>query len=227
MPTGPAKVDMLSRLNRNLGLLQAGSPITIDVVTPAGQKGKFRTTFIGYLPKQYVLIQYPDANKIGNFAQYITQGAAITVRGLLEGHEGAVVAFVSLVKQTLQIPSRLIVLDFPSTVGLQNLRNSIRIDTEIKSKIHISNEYWQTTMTDLSINGCQLIIDNGEELVLVKDKNVTIVINNFDDQEDLNFIATICNIKHQPTGVSLGVKFTAESKDAVEKLLFHLITTEQ
>lgn len=227
MPNGPEKVDMLTRLTRNLGLLQAGSAVTIDITTPAGQKGKFRTTFIGYLPKKYVLIQYPDANKLGAFSQYIVQGAAITVRGILEGHEGSVVAFVGLVKQTLQIPSRLIVLDFPTSVGLQCLRKSIRIDTEIESKIKIAREYWQTVITDISINGCQLLIENGEELLLVKNKQIEIIVEDFHNQEKLTFNATICNSKQQPTGVSLGVKFNPVSKDTVIKLLLHLITFEQ
>ncbi len=51
MPSSPVKIETITRLNRNLGLLQAGSMVTIDIATPAGQKGRFRTTFIGYLPK--------------------------------------------------------------------------------------------------------------------------------------------------------------------------------
>ena len=129
MAEKPSRVETSSRLRRNLALLNAGTPVTIDIATPAGQKAKFRTTFIGYLPKQYVLIQFPEASKLGKFSHYITQGAGITVRGLIEGHEGAVVAFISTVKQTLQIPSRIMVLDFPHTVTLQNLRSSVRIDT--------------------------------------------------------------------------------------------------
>lgn len=67
-------IETATRLNHNLSLLHAGSTINIDIITPAGQRGKFRTTFIGYLPKKYVLIQFPDINKLGNFAQHITQG---------------------------------------------------------------------------------------------------------------------------------------------------------
>ena len=35
----------------------------------------------------------------------------------------------------MQMPSRIMVLDFPRTVGLQNLRSSIRIETDINAKV--------------------------------------------------------------------------------------------
>ena len=226
MASNSSKVDMNSRLSRNLGLLQAGAVVTVDISTPAGQKKKFRTTFIGYLPKQYILIQFPDASKLGSFAQYIMQGTGVTVRGLIEGHEGAVVAFVSSIKQTVQIPSRIMVLDFPKSVSLQSLRSSIRIDTEIKSKVKVDKEYWQSTITDLSINGCHLSINDGEALVLADDKSVEIIIEDFQGLQNIKLIAAICNIKQQSSGVSFGVKFIPESKKAVTSLLHHAVTAE-
>lgn len=222
----PKQVNMLNRLNRNLGLLQAGSTVTLDIATPAGQKGKFRTTFIGYLPKRYVLIQYPEPKKLGNFSKYISQGTSITVRGLSEGQEGAVVAFVSSVKQTLQIPSRLIVLDFPKTISLQNLRNSIRIDTEIVVKIKIAKEYWRAVMTDISINGCQLMVHNGESLSLENDPEIDIVIDDFNGLQDLRISAERCNIKNQSNGLSMGVKFSDSQKSQITKLMLNIITAE-
>ena len=121
MPRGPIKVDTSDRLSRNLGLLQAGSMVTLDIATPAGQRAKFKSIFVGYLPKQYVLVQYPDASKMGSFSQHIKQGTSVTVRGLIEGHEGSIVAFASHIKQTLQLPSKLIALAFPKSVSLQQL----------------------------------------------------------------------------------------------------------
>lgn len=220
------QVDMASRLNRNLGLLQAGSPITIDIMTPAGQKSKFRSTFIGYLPKQYVLIQYPDANKLGRFAQYLSQGAGITVRGLIEGHEGAVVAFVSNIKQTLQIPSRIIVLDFPRSVGLQTLRHSIRIDTDIVAKINVEKEFWKAQITDMSVSGCQLIVNNGEPLLMALNKPVEIIVEDFEGVKNIKLKATICNVKQQSQGVVMGVKYDDSSKEPATKLLHHAVTQE-
>ncbi|WP_448211428.1 PilZ domain-containing protein [Colwellia sp. MEBiC06753] len=222
----PKKIDVINRLNRNLGLLNAGATVTIDIVTPAGKRGKFRTVFIGYLPKQYVLIQMPDSPKFGSFSQYINQGTNITVRGLIEGHEGAVVAFVSPVRQTLQIPSRLMVLEFPKTVSLQSLRSSMRIETNIKAKVKIKDEYWQADILDLSVQGCQLAISNGDSLLLNKDEDMFIVIENFHGKSTVKLNAQICNVKPQVDAISVGVKFEAGDKSAVVELLKTEITME-
>lgn len=226
MPTSPVKIDTIQRLNRNLGLMQAGSIVTIDISTPAGQKAKFRTIFIGYLPKQYVLIQFPDSGKISKFGQFITQGAAVTVRGIIEGHEGAVAAFVSTIKQTLQIPSKIMVLDFPKTLSMQSLRSAIRIDTDIVSKTRVENKYWRGHITDLSLTGCQLFIENGEELKLVNDKSLEIYIEDFQELENLKLSGLICSEKNVSNGISLGVKFDDSQRESTIKLLHHIITLE-
>jgi len=226
MAEKPSNIDTAKRLDRNLALLHAGSLITIDVATPAGQRAKFRTTFIGYLPKRYVLIQFPEASKLGKFSQHLIQGASITVRGLIEGHEGAVVAFVSSIKQTLQMPSRLMVLDFPRTVGLQHLRSSIRIDTHIHAKVKIDQNYWHTTITNLSINGCQLNIDNGEKLMLAEKKSLEIVIEDEQGGNNFKLNGAVCNLKQQIDGLSFGVKFDEKSLDQVSQLLLTTITSQ-
>jgi len=208
---------------RNLAFLKAGAPITIDISTPAGQKRKFNTYFIGYLPKKYVLIEFPEASKLGNFSQYIGQGTVITVRGLIEGRDGAAVAFISSVKQTLQIPSRIMVLDIPNTVTLQQLRSSVRIDTQIQAKVKIDDVYWQTTMSNLSVDGGQLDIINGEKLVLAENKVIEIVMERSAGESYIKFNATVCNIKQQVDGISFGVKFNKVGKEQVIELLYQAL----
>lgn len=213
------KMEMIGRLNRNLALLIPGATVTLDMSTPAGQRGKFRSSFIGYMPKNYVLVQYPDSSKLGSFSQYIAQGMGVTVRGLVEGHEGAVVAFVSNVKQTIQIPSRIIVLEFPREVSLQNLRSSMRIDTYIKAKIKVKDEYWVAVISDISVSGCQLMINNGEKLSLTDDKPVEVIIEDFQGLKNLKLDAKICNSKSQADGIMLGLHFEESSKADVTQLM--------
>jgi hypothetical protein len=220
-------IETVTRLNHKLSSLHAGSMITIDIITPAGQRAKFRTTFIGYLPKQYVLIQFPDKNKLKGFSQYITQGMTVTVRGLVEGHEGAVFAFSSTIKQTIQIPSRIIVLDFPRTIGIQNLRSSIRIDTHIQAKVKIDQDYWQTTIINLSITGCQLIIENGEQLVLAEKKIIEIIIEDTHSGGNIKLHGAVCNLKQQLDGLSFGVKFNTENDKEIIQLLLGTMTLQE
>lgn len=213
------KMEMIGRLNRNLALLTPGATVTLDMSTPAGQRGKFRSSFIGFMPKSYVLVQYPDNAKLGSFSQHIVQGMGVTVRGLVEGHEGAVVAFVSNVKQTIQIPSRMIVLEFPREVSLQNLRSSMRIDTYIKAKIKVKDEYWVAVISDISVSGCQLMINNGEKLSLTADKLVGVIIEDFQDLKNLKLVAKICNSKTLADGIMLGLQFEESSKADVTQLM--------
>jgi hypothetical protein len=219
MSDNPIEVPVVGRLSRNLVLLNPGAIITLDMTTPSGQRGKFRSVFIGYMPKKYVLVQYPDSSKLGSFAQYVTQGIGVTVRGLIEGHEGAVVAFISNIRQTIQIPSRIIVLDFPREVRLQNLRSSMRIETYIKAKVKVKDDYWASVISDISVSGCQIMIINGEKLTLTDDKPVEIIIEDFEGLKNLKLNAEICNTKIQVDGVMLGVKFDDSSKVEVTKLL--------
>ena len=216
-------IDTSKPSSQNLSFLKAGAPITIDISTPAGQKRKFNTYFIGYLPKKYVLIEFPDATKLGNFSQYIGQGTVITVRGLIEGRDGAAVAFMSSIRQTLQIPSRIMVLDIPNTVTLQQLRSSVRIDTQIPAKVKIDEVYWQTTMTNISVDGGQLDIINGEKLVLAEDKIIDIVVEMGEGENSIKLNARVCNIKQQVDGLSFGVKFNAVSKQQVIELLYQAL----
>ncbi|WP_159821620.1 PilZ domain-containing protein [Colwellia sp. 20A7] len=224
MSNKPSSIDTSTRLDRNLALLHAGSTVNIDISTPAGQRAKFRTTFIGYLPGKYVLIQFPEAGKLGRFSQHIVQGTAITVRGLIEGHEGVVVAFLSTIKQTLQMPSRIMVLDFPRTVGLQNLRSSIRIETQIPAKVKIDEDYWQATIENLSSKGCQLSIMNGEKLALSDKKDIQIVIEEEQALENLKLNGMVCNLKQHNEGISFGVKFESASEEQVRQLLLTTMT---
>jgi len=216
-------IDPTKPSARNLSYLKAGAPIIIDISTPAGQKRKFNTYFIGYLPKKYVLIEYPDASKLGTFSQYIGQGTVITVRGLIEGRDGAAVAFISTVRQTLQIPSRIMVLDIPNTVTLQQLRSSVRIDTQIVAKVKIDDVYWQTTMTNLSVSGGQLDIINGEKLVLAEDKIIEVLVETNEGEDNIKLDAIVCNFKKQVDGVSFGVKFNQVNKQQVIALLYQAL----
>jgi len=220
------EVDTGDRLRQDIALLHAGSTISIELSTPTGQRAKFRTTFIGYLPKQYLLVQFPVSNKLGRYSEYIKQGASVTIRGLIEGHEGAVLAFVANIKQTLQIPSRIMVLEFPHSVTLQHLRSSIRIDTKINTKVKIDQGYWQAIITNLSISGGQLNIINGDELVLAENKVIVVIVENSQGDGKIKLNAVICNLKKQSDGLAFGVKFKDESKAQVIELL-HLVITDE
>lgn len=219
MAQNAIQVDTASQLHQNLGMLQAGSPVTIELSTPAGQKGRFRTYYIGYLPKKYVLIQYPDSTKLGKFSSYIKQGLGITVRALIEGKEGAVVAFVSVIRQTLQTPSRILVVDFPTKVTIQKLRDAVRIETDITAAVLVNKQQWRAQISDISAQGCHLYINNGEELILTDKSQVDIVVEGYQSLDRVKISAVICNSRQLSSGISFGVRFDEKGLSSATKLL--------
>ena len=146
-------------------------------------------------------------------------GANVTVRGLIEGHEGAIVAFVSQIRQTLQIPSRILTLEFPKNVTLQSLRSAVRIDTDIDIKVAVDKEYWKASIANLSNSGCQVIIYNGDPLLMTNGQKIKLVVEDFRGLSNLNMEATVCNAKKSGNNVSLGLKFEESSQEQAQKLL--------
>ena len=115
------------------------------------------------------------------------------------------------------------VLGIPNTVTLQKLRSSERIATSIEAKVKIDDIYWQTTMTNLSVDGGQLDIINGEKLMLAEDKVIEIIIERDQGESSIRLNSVICNIKQQVDGVSFGVKFNKVSKKQVVELLYQAL----
>jgi hypothetical protein len=75
-------------------------------------------------------------------------------------------------------------------------------------------------MNNLSIEGRQLDIVNGEKLVLAEDKVIEIIVETNTGNNNIKLSAIICNVKQQVDGLSFGVKFNKVSKKQVIDLLY-------
>lgn len=222
------QVSTKEGLSSEFKFLLAGTPINIDIVTPAGQKGRFRTVFIGYLPEQYILIQFPDAGKLGNYAQYIVKDVQITVRGLVEGHEASVIAFQSSIMQTLNTPSKIMVLKFPDRMVIHNLRATKRVQTELATKVTIlsnDNEDFSAVMTDISLTGCHIATSEGGFGDLEEDMIISLAVDTT-DEAPLEVNAKVCNLKSLDAGVEFGCQFEAEQDIAIQKMLHMALLSE-
>lgn len=209
-----------NELDLKLRLLPAGSAVVIEISTPTGLSRKVHSTFIGYLSKQYVLIQYPEAKKLGHYANFLKMGGVVTLRGLHEGHKFAIVAFTTQVKQTLLQPSKVIVLEFPKEVRVLYLRNGIRLKTEIQALMEFNKENYPAQITDLSPSGCQLIINSKELPTLDNELEIEITVAKSKEQESFTTRAFVCNFKQVQTGLSIGVRFIKSNLPAIEALLY-------
>ncbi|MDO6610144.1 PilZ domain-containing protein [Shewanella sp. 1_MG-2023] len=224
MPT--KQITSKDGLSKEFKYLLAGTSVNIDIVSPAGQKGRFRTIFIGYLPEQFILIQFPDSNKLGNFGQYFVQGSEVIVRGLVEGHEASVIAFSSTIKQTLSTPTRMMALNFPDKMIIHNLRSTKRVLTELTASIKIKEESWGAQLTDVSLTGCHVEVSEGGQDELVEGETINIYVDG-DDEPQISLIARICNAKTSEEGIKLGCQFISEQDKQVEKLVHIALLAEK
>lgn len=224
--TDKKEIEKELKLELDLRLIPAGSSVVLEIFTPTGLSRKVHSTFIGYLSKQYVLIQYPDSKKLGHYGNFIKMGGVITVRGLHEGHKFAIVAFTTQVKQTLLQPSKIIVLEFPKEVRVLYLRNGIRLKTEIKATMEFEKNNYAAKVTDLSLCGCQLIINSKEPPTLVNEAEIEVTIAKDKEQESFTVRAFVCNFKQLPTGLSIGVRFIENNLPEIESLLYLSLSNE-
>ncbi|GIU52109.1 MULTISPECIES: PilZ domain-containing protein [Shewanella] len=223
MPT--KQVDTKQGLSKEFKFLLAGTPVNIDIVSPAGQKGRFRTIFIGYLPEQFLLIQFPESNKLGNFGQYFVQGSEVIVRGLIEGHEASVIAFSSIIRQTLSTPTRMMALNFPSKIIIHNLRSTKRVLTELTASIKVKEDSWHAKLTDVSLTGCHIEACKEEQDALVEGETITISIEV--DENQISLKARICNAKASEEGLKLGCQFISDQDELVEKIVRMALLAEK
>ena len=200
--------------------LLAGTPVNIDISTPTGELGRFRTTFIGYLPQQFILIQSPESTKLGKHEQYIVKNVPITVRGLVEGHEASVIAFQTTLKQTLSTPTKILVLNFPETMVIHNLRSTKRVLTELACTVSTNGQEYEAVMTDVSLSGCHINLANGGTDNITEDTLVTAKFCENDAEEPtLTLSCKVCNLKPFKQGVEFGVAFAAEQDPTIESII--------
>ena len=206
-------------VTRQLSKLPPSSMVIVEVSSPAGQKIKFRSVFIGFMADNFVLLQMPDLSKNRKLASLLTDKAKCTVRGLSEGIEGAVIAFNSVLKNILKIPAPMIVLQIPKKVELQSLRKVSRIETEIAVDIQLDKYLYSGTMLDLSAFGCLVSIMKTQEINIDQTNKINVIVTDskYNGVEELK--GTVCNIKQQSQTVELGIAFEDCARSCATRML--------
>ena len=209
----------LNDVTKQLSKLPPSSMVIVEIATPAGQKIKFRSVFIGFMPEKFVLIQMPDLNKHRKISQFLIDKAKCTVRGLSEGIEGAVIAFTSLLKSQLKLPAPMLVLQIPTKVELQSLRKVSRVETEIDVDIQIDKYLYNGNMLDISAFGCLISIIKSQDIQISQTNkiNVNVTDSKYNGVDEIK--GTICNVKHQAQTIELGVAFDQCSRSCATRLL--------
>jgi len=211
-------------ISKSIAMLACGSAIVVEASSPSGGKTKFRSTFVGLMPKKFMLIQQPDINRNKDIADKINHGVACTIRSLVEGKEGAVVAFVTSIIRTVQSPAKMILLNIPQKIALQRLRKVTRIDTLLNVEIKNDTLVKKAIMANLSTDGCLLHVKKTEQFSPEENESIMFSITDADHDNFTEILGNVCNKKSSNSLDYIGIKFDDTSltkvSDLVKKILF-------
>jgi hypothetical protein len=214
-------------ITKSLAKLVAGSQVIVEVNTPAGPSSKFRTTFIGFLPRKFVLLQMPDVSKNLKLSGHIKDSSGCKVRSIVEGHEGAVIAFATKIKIITKMPAAMMVLQMPNEVICQQLRSSLRIDAHITFNCEVKNKPYDGHIVNLSAKGCLLEFDNDPNLSFKDRQPLSLCVELAELGKLAHITCEVCNIKNLHNHMHIGVEFTNQPCNAVTALLSHAVFEPQ
>lgn len=212
-------------ITKQLSKLPPSSVVVVEVASPVGQKVKFRSIFIGFVPERFVLLQMPDVSKNRRLVNFLVDNAKCTVRALSEGIEGAVIAFNTHIKSLLKTPAPMLVMQIPEKVALQSLRKTTRIETNIDIELFVSKLFYSATMIDLSAYGCLISIDKTLEVNVRVAANIKVKILDKSFQNVDEIKGTIRNIRNQPHAIELGIAFDDTEQLLGKQLLDQVLLT--
>lgn len=115
---------------------------------------------IGYVPEKTLIIYLPETNRIvGN---PFLEGEQILVR-FFNGQR--IFSFSVFVEHVAKLPFKYIHLSFPKHISGQTIRKSIRIKSNIETKITLNGQSYDGNITNLSATGAEVAIraDLGEK----------------------------------------------------------------
>lgn len=220
-------MQIIDEVDETLAKLMPALTLILELTTPAGQSAKFKISYVGYIPEQFILLRHPDPNnKNTKFANYLQHATYCTVRGVVEGHEGLIIAFQTKITSILTNPTRMLVLAIPKKIAVQHLRKVTRIDTDIEVECKIKRNVFVGAMENLSPMGCLLDLHNIPKTFALKEQDpIEIKIDDRRFAKTNRIQGTICNVKVHAQGEHLGIRFEDVTKDKVmtliNQVLFH------
>jgi len=210
-------------VSKSLSMLTSGSSIIVEVSIPPSKKIKFKSIFVGFLPNKFMLIQLPDLNRNADLVGNIKQGVACTVRSIVEKHEGSIVAFVTSIESTINIPAKMIVLNIPQKVVVQALRKKTRIETQLNFEATMNNTSFKGVMVNLSLEGCLLSTKKEEKVVINKDDEIILSITDTPLSDFTSIKGIVCNFKLSLNNNYSGIKFEDKSKEVIKNLMMKVL----
>lgn len=136
---------------------------------------------------------------------------------------GVVYAFETSVLEVVGHKSRLLMLRYPNEIFLQDLRRDPRYPCTLLSHLHCRKQEFEGVVKDISKGGCQIRVQQGDQLEAFKDLQKSGLCLAFDirfPSSDGNFLfkGDLISVLPQPYGLRLGIAFKSTYSEVSDYL---------
>jgi c-di-GMP-binding flagellar brake protein YcgR len=215
----------LHDLSERISLMVSGSWLSLELISPAGQKIKYQCQYVGCINQRFVLVQSPDMQKYSNTLPFLKQGVKITLRGVIEGREGAVIAFSTQLIKNAHSPVPMLILTYPEQLEYLSLRKNPRLSTKLSAKVIVENNELDAIISDISKQGCQLVMAEKSISEVIEDAEVGIKLEDQTLLAESQLTGNIRSAKVRNHMLNIGVSFNEQSESRIAKLLTILLHT--
>jgi c-di-GMP-binding flagellar brake protein YcgR len=203
--------------------MEIGTTLKIQI---EGTKSRMTSELIGVETGEYLVIKMPSVQFMGNLSNLLYKGNSITIRYL---HKGTIFGFKSHINHFITNPAKLIFIEYPKRIESHDLRGHKRLDCYLPANAKIMDNIMAGTITDISKEGCHLIIDTEKvevenSLILQVGSKVGISFQLPGVANKLAVTGNQKNVKKDRDRVSLGIEFNSMDIEMQEKLYDFLAT---
>ena len=181
-------------------VIDVGTQLKIEVV---GFEGRYNCNLIGIKPDDYLIIEAPPTN----VSKQLQEGATVIVRYVYFGN---IFGFKSKMLKFVSTPFNLLFLSYPEAVEKHNLRKEARIQCHIPSKASVQDKEAQGVIVDISVSGCQYVINMSKvdlSTVIKLEDKIALTFPFFGMETSLTVAAKILHINCDNGNMFLGLRF--------------------
>jgi c-di-GMP-binding flagellar brake protein YcgR len=173
-----------------------------------GQECKAAGVLVGMVHYEYLMIRVPA---IPGILSRLNEGDPIIVRYVYAGNAHG---FSSTILNSIQKPSLIVFLTYPSAVEAVNLRKAQRMECLLPASVKTDRGDYKAVIVDISLGGCRISLDYDAVKSLSIDIDQTIGISfhltGMAEEQVIN--GKIKNLKKDNQFCEMGVQFDQENE---------------
>ena len=191
---------------------------------------RFQTDFIGVVKGRWFILNMPESKRYGELREHLHEGVPVIVRFVLENGNGEICAFRSDINFVVAHPTKMLFLDWPSSVESRVIRQGRRFDAYLPTQIARLTEDNGSDLTvdgvilDVSETGCRVKHtyqkndegkpqnpdwDSGQRAQLTVQQN---------GNGELKINCIVRQIKRKDEHCELGMQFNSNQKESINAL---------